>query len=512
MINTHIITDPIITNQAQHYLFLLYDTFNQDTPQELHDFSNHYYPELLTFLSQESFTGKAGQKAMIPFFSKTTKTHGHAIFVGLGTPEQQQEYFYEQYRRSVAIGIRAAQSHKITSLATTLIHHPTIDPAYLLEQLVIITNMTNYHFDEFITNPERKCTPINTITIQINTKIIAEHTAQEIVKKASIIAASINHARHWVDLPPTTLTPTYLAEQANQIAQKQGLAITIFNEQQAIDMGMGGLAGVSRGSDEECRLIIMEYKTATPHAPTIAFVGKGITFDSGGLSIKPANSMEDMKEDMSGAAAVIATMEIIAQLKPAINVIGIAPTSENLPSGKATKPGDILRFYNGKTAEVKNTDAEGRLILADALSYAVKHYKPDAIIDIATLTGACSYALGPYNTGLMSRNDALVNRIQEAAITSGDAVWRLPMSDDYQAAIKSSVADICNIGSKDIMAGATTAAHFLEAFVDKTPWAHLDIAGTAFNVPHIPYYRPGATGVGVRLLTTIAMTWKPLTE
>ncbi len=267
------------------------------------------------------------------------------------------------------------------------------------------------------------------------------------------------------------------------------------------------MAGGARGSDQDCLLLMIEDKAKKKTAPTLVFVGKGITFDSGGLSLKPAVHMETMKEDMSGAAAVIATMEALAVLKPSVNVIGITPLAENLPGPTATKPGDIVRFYNGKTAEVKNTDAEGRLILADALSYGVKQYKPDAIIDIATLTGACAYALGPFYTGLMSEHDELAERVDRAAHLSGDRVWRLPMHDDYKVAIKSPVADICNIGSNKYMAGAITAACFLQHFVDDVPWVHLDIAGTAFNVPDLPYYRPGATGVGVRLLVDLAMNW-----
>jgi leucyl aminopeptidase len=204
----------------------------------------------------------------------------------------------------------------------------------------------------------------------------------------------------------------------------------------------------------------------------------------------------------------LVALEALAHLKPDVHVIGVAPLAENLPSGKATKPGDIVQFYNGKTAEVKNTDAEGRLILADALSYVTKHYKPDAIVDIATLTGACAAALGPFYSGLMSCHDELVEKIMESGHRAGDHVWRLPLNDDYAAAIRSDVADLSNIGSQRYMAGAVTAAYFLKQFVHDTPWAHLDIAGTAFNVPDIPYYRTGATGVGVRLLVDLAMNWK----
>ena len=327
--------------------------------------------------------------------------------------------------------------------------------------------------------------------------------------KGDIIADAVNSARHWVDLPPGHLTPPELAKKAQEIAKKYDLKITQFNEEQVKKMGMGGLAGVSAGSESDCQLVIMEYNCGKKDAPTLGFVGKGITFDSGGLSLKPPVHMETMKEDMSGAAAVIGAMKAIAQLKPDVNIVALTPLSENLPSGKATKPGDILRFYNGKTAEVKNTDAEGRLVLADALSYAVKHYKLDALIDLATLTGACAYALGPFFTGLMSQHDDFANAVIKAAESSGDRVWRLPLHDDYKPAIKSAVADISNIGSKRYMAGAITAGHFLKNFVGDVPWVHLDIAGTAFNVPDIPYYRAeGATGVGVRLLIDLASDWK----
>ncbi len=272
-------------------------------------------------------------------------------------------------------------------------------------------------------------------------------------------------------------------------------------------MGMGGIYAVTRGSDQECRLAILEYRAPEPDAPTIALVGKGVTFDSGGLSIKPAKSMETMKDDMAGAAVVIGVMRIIAQFKPRINVVALAPMSENMTGGSAGKPGDIVRFYNGKTAEVKNTDAEGRLMLADAISYAVKHYKLDAIIDIATLTGSCAQALGPFYCGLFSQHDPLVKKLEQASHHSGDRVWRLPMDNDYKAAIKSDVADMCNIGNPNYMAGAITAAFFLKYFVDDVPWAHLDIAGTAFGVPDMSYFRPGATGFGTRLLTDLIMHW-----
>lgn len=425
------------------------------------------------------------------------------ILVGVGAAAASIDA-RELYRRAIGTLVRQAQSMKATSLAVQLPDAKQLGytPEELAQETIIAANLAAYNFTDFITkeNPESSEELVELI-------LCGTQVPEALVQQSSLIAHAINKARHWIDSPPSVITPPRLAAKAQEIARHHNLGITVFTEPDIIKMGMGGLAAVSRGSDVDCQLVIMEYKTEKPNAPTIAFVGKGITFDSGGLSIKPARSMETMKEDMSGAAAVIAAMEVVAQLKPDVNIVALAPMSENLPSGKATMPGDIIRFYNGKTAEVKNTDAEGRLILADALSYAVKHYKPDAIIDLATLTGACSYALGPYFAGMMSMHDDFVAKVQASADRTGDRVWRLPLHDDYKAAIKSSVADICNIGNEKIMAGTITAAHFLQHFVNDTPWVHLDIAGTAYDVPGISYFRDGATGYGVRLLVDLASNW-----
>jgi len=458
-------------------------------------------PMIMEVVKARDFTGKQGQILSVPFI-KDGSLHD-IIIVGVGVSKRASDSsFLEEYRRAIGQLVRHALSMHVKSLALHV-----VGGTMLAEQIAIIAQMAAYHFDDFITDKKQTDTPLADIVLCGEMDDNDKERIAYLIKRGSIIARAVNKARHWVDSPPTLLTPTVLADKAREIAENNNLAITVFDEQEIIKMGMGGLAAVSRGSDIDCQLIIMEYKTAHKDAPTVAFVGKGITFDSGGLSLKPARSMETMKEDMSGAAAVIAAMEAIALLKPDINVIGIAPSSENLPSGKATKPGDIVRFYNGKTAEIKNTDAEGRLILADALSYAVKNYKLDAIMDLATLTGACAYALGPYYAGLMSEHDEFVKQVEESAQRSGDYVWRLPLTNDYKQAIKSTVADICNIGNESIKAGAVTAAAFLQNFVDEVPWVHLDIAGTAFDVPNISYYRPGATGYGVRLIIDLATHW-----
>jgi leucyl aminopeptidase len=423
------------------------------------------------------------------------------VLVGLGTRDTRKQIPLERYRKALGNAVRVLETRKSSSLALQLPDAKMfgITEQELAKQTVIALEMAMYHFDQFITDNDRKIKDLKAVELVCDSA--ASKQVQDGIAQGEIIAQGVNQCRRWVDLPAESLHPEILANHAQDIR---------FNEKEVCQMGMGGLCGVSKGSDRDCQFVVMEYNCGVKDAPTLCFVGKGITFDSGGLSIKPAVNMETMKEDMSGAAAVVNAMEVIANMKPKhVNVVGITPLSENLPSGKATKPGDILTFYNGKTAEVKNTDAEGRLILADALSYAVKHYKLDAIIDLATLTGACAYALGPHFSGMMSQHDELVDKVEKAAVASGDAVWRLPLPDEYNAAIKSPIADICNIGSQRYMAGAVTAALFLKNFVDEVPWVHLDIAGTAHDVPDISYLRAdSATGVGVRLIVEIVMNWK----
>ncbi len=459
---------------------------------------------LTDFLKQNKFKGNLLETVVFPVLKSNKLVH--LVFVGLGKKGTSNTYL-EHYRRALAHLYNQCVARKLQSMSIIVPSKKTIavSDELLGQQSATTLLMADYYFDTYKSEKDAKKHEVQDVNLVVS---MGEKEFKKGIKDGEYIAQAVNKARHWIDLPPQDLTPPELAKKAKSIAKKTGLKVTVFDEKQVTKMGMGGLKGVSRGSDVDCQLVILEYKTKKKNAPTLAFVGKGITFDSGGLSLKPPAYMETMKEDMSGAAAVIATMEALAHLKPDVNVVGVTPLAENLPSGKATKPGDILTFYNGKTAEVRNTDAEGRLVLADALAYTAKHYKPDAIIDMATLTGACAYALGPFFTGMMSQDEKLVKKLEASADRSGDRVWRLPLHDDYKVAIKSDVADICNIGKNNYMAGATTAAHFLQNFVEKYPWVHLDIAGTAFNVPDMPYYKPGATGVGVRLLVDFAMHWK----
>ncbi|MBI4830224.1 MAG: leucyl aminopeptidase [Candidatus Lindowbacteria bacterium] len=318
------------------------------------------------------------------------------------------------------------------------------------------------------------------------------------------IAAAVSNIRDMVSEPAGVLTPSVLANRARDLSREHGFKCTVLLPEQIKKLKMGAFLAVAQGSHQPPRLILLEYKGGGSSKP-LALVGKAITFDSGGISLKPWEGMEEMKDDMSGGAAVLGAVCAAAMLKLPVNLIGVIPSTENLPGGGAYKPGDVLRSMSGITIEVISTDAEGRLILADALAYAAR-YKPAAIIDLATLTGACVIALGHVNTGLMGNNNDLMKKIEAAAAATSEKVWRLPMDDEYAKQIKSDIADVKNVGGRP--AGTITAALFLKKFVKDIPWAHLDIAGTAWTKDALPYCPKGATGIGVRLLTQLARDWK----
>ncbi|MBE0483471.1 MAG: leucyl aminopeptidase [Bacterioplanes sp.] len=297
--------------------------------------------------------------------------------------------------------------------------------------------------------------------------------------KGNAIGNGINYCKTLGDLPPNICTPSYLADQAHELAHTNTLKVTVLDEAELAEMGAGAFVSVAKGSSEPGKMIIMQYQGGQPDEPAHLILGKGITFDTGGISLKPGLKMDEMKYDMCGAASVLGTMQAILALQPKINVIGMITSAENMPAGNASKPGDVVTSLSGKTIEILNTDAEGRLVLCDAMTYAIRHLKPATMVDIATLTGACMAALGEVNSGLFTQDDTLANELIAAAQHSHDRVWRLPLEDDYQELLDSNFADIANIGGP--LAGATTAACFLSRFSEDTPWAHLDIAGTAWG-------------------------------
>jgi leucyl aminopeptidase len=322
------------------------------------------------------------------------------------------------------------------------------------------------------------------------------------IETGCILAEATNWARDLANEPANYLTPTEMAERARSLAEELRLECHVLERKDMEELGMNALLGVARGSHEPPKLIVLEYRGAGADAPTLGLVGKGITFDTGGISIKPAQGMQEMKSDMAGAAAVIAAMGAIARLKPKINVTALAPATENMPGGGAQRPGDVVRAMNGKTVEVINTDAEGRLILADALAYA-RQLNLSPVIDVATLTGAIIIALGRATMGAMTNNEALLERVKAAATSAGEKLWELPLLEEYKEHIKSEVADIKNVGNRE--AGSITGGLFLQEFIDDTPWVHLDIAGVDLVDKEKGILVKGSSGIPVRTLVNLAL-------
>jgi leucyl aminopeptidase len=339
--------------------------------------------------------------------------------------------------------------------------------------------------------------PVETLTVLGAT--------EEEVRRSRIIADAQNFARYLANEPANLMTPSILSERARELAAAAGLECEILDRDRMKQMGMGALLGVAQGSEEAPALIVLRYKPASPAGTGhLALVGKAVTFDTGGISIKPSEGMEKMKYDMCGGAAAIAAMRALAELKPAVPVTAFIPAVENMPGGRAQRPGDIVRTLSGKTVEVMNTDAEGRLILADALSYA-RTLGCTHLVDAATLTGAIVVALGNVNTGVFASDEALAGKVLAAATAAGEKMWRMPLDEDYREQLKTPFADMPNIGTR--WGGAITAAAFLQAFAEDTPWAHLDIAGTAWLDDAKPYLAKGPTGVAVRTFIELAMGW-----
>ncbi|HEB29214.1 MAG TPA: leucyl aminopeptidase [Porticoccus sp.] len=367
------------------------------------------------------------------------------------------------------------------------------DNVWQAQQLARKLVEASYLFNPF-KSKEKKITSLKKITLATPSRKGLD-TLKNTLNRGKAIANGVNLARELGDLPGNICTPSYLASQSRKLAKKHTkLSCKVLNEKQMKTLGMGALLSVTAGTIEPAKMIVLEYRGGKSGDKPIVLVGKGVTFDSGGISLKPGAAMDEMKYDMCGAASVLGTFSTLIEAELPINVVGIIPTVENMPSGTATKPGDIVKSMSGQTIEVLNTDAEGRLILCDALTYAGR-YKPKAVIDIATLTGACVMALGSHASGVLSNNDALAAQLETAGQTSGDRIWRLPLWIEYDKQLKSNFADMANIGGRP--AGTITAACFLGRFTKDYQWAHLDIAGTAWKSGG----NKGATGRPVPLLT-----------
>jgi leucyl aminopeptidase len=415
-----------------------------------------------------------------------------ALVVGLG---RREDLDAERARVGAALAAKQAASLEATSLAWLL--PASEQDEEIAAGLVTGTILGSYRFDRFLSgDPDDPPPPaLESLTL------VAPEGVAEAAEAARVCAEAQNRARELQSLPSNVATPSFLAARAEEIAAAhESVAVEILDREQIAAKEMGGLVAVSQGSAEEPRLIVLRYSGGGP-GPTLGFVGKGVTFDTGGISIKPSAGMHEMKMDMSGAAAVLEAVAAIAELAPPVDLIAVVPSTENMPSGTAIKPGDIITQYNGKTVEVNNTDAEGRLILADALSYAVE-LGAERIVDLATLTGAVLIALGSTYAAVISNDDALAGEVEEAGEATGELVWRLPLHAEYKELTKGTVADLTNASAKR-KAGTIYAGSFLEEFVGETPWAHVDIAGTAWDVGR-EYTGSDASGFGVRLLVELA--------
>jgi leucyl aminopeptidase len=435
----------------------------------------------------------------------TLHTMGHlatrrVIVVGLGP---QEKVTTQSIRRASAIAARHAQETGTHHLALALHWNtPSLDEEQSIQVQVEGALLGLYTFRKY-QHSEHNGNGKGVSQIRVLVEGTGKGSYEQAIYHGRVLAEATNFTRDLVNEPPNVLTPSELAHRAVTMAKHVGLEHEVLDKAKIEELHMGGLLGVSQGSAKPPRFIILRYQGA-PHSTEkgLALVGKGITFDTGGISIKPAERMDEMKGDMAGAAAVLGAMQAIALLKPSINVTALIPTCENMPSSTAYRPGDILRIMNGKTIEIVNTDAEGRLILADALSYAAKEGL-SPIIDLATLTGGIVVALGKTMTGLFCNDEQLTDEIIAAGRVAGEKFWPMPLDEEYKEQIKSDIADIKQTGGR--YASSVTAAKILEQFVGNAKWAHLDIAGTSYLDSPKPYQEKGSTGIGVRTLTELVL-------
>ncbi len=460
------------------------------------------------------FSGREGETLLFYPSGKRKLQAKRILVVGLGKAEEiaanngvaAADVWRENYRKA---GGRVSETALKTKAAKILV---VVPEPFILEKQDVVECLTEglmlgaYQFKKYKKTKEEDDPGAAIAEIQLFTEK-AEKVILQGLNMGRIAALSACAARDMANEPGNVWTPASFAEFGRKLARTYKLNCKVLSKADMLRLKMGGILGVNSGSAQPPKMVILEYKTSTRN-PTLLLVGKGLTFDSGGISLKPPKGMEEMKFDMCGGAAVLGLMQAVGEEKPkGINVVAVVPATENLPGPSALKPGDIITIYGGKTVEVLNTDAEGRLILADALAYGIKQYKPRVVVDLATLTGAVVIGLGHHRTGLLSNNDELAQQVMAAGDRSGEPLWRLPLGPEYSKQIKSTVADIKNIGNRS--AGTITAAAFLQEFVGDTAWAHLDIAGTAYNFTEKPYVPNKApSGIGVRTLLELIRHWK----
>ena len=445
-------------------------------------------------LKRGDMNGKAGSTLLLHHVPGVAAER--VLLLGLGKDAELSD---KAYREAVRAALRAVgqTGSSDATLCLLEIGVKSRDAAWKAEHIALISGECTYRFEGFKGTPDRHQTALKHIAVALPGK--AEQSAVDTALRAGhAIAEGIAFAKDLGNTPPNVCTPAFLADAAKKMGKSHGVKVEVLEQKELEKLGMGSFLSVSKGSRNPPKFIIMQHNGGKKGVKPAVLVGKGITFDTGGISIKPAPDMDEMKYDMSGAGSVLGTMKAIALMKLPLNVVGLVPTCENMPDGAATRPGDIVKSMSGQTIEILNTDAEGRLILCDALTYA-ERYQPSAVVDIATLTGACVVALGTVASGMFSNKDALAQEMIKAGDAAYDRVWQLPLWDDYQEQLRSNFADMANIGGRP--AGSVTAACFLARFAKKFDWAHLDVAGTAYKSGR----EKGSTGRPVGLLCHFLM-------
>ena len=443
-------------------------------------------------VSAGDFSGKAESTLLL--YPPVGSSPERILILGLG---DEDDFNAETLRRIAGRSVRVAEGLRVSSIAIRMDAAWDLGMAPAAQAATEGSVLAAWRFSELKRGEDDGELGPEVTELSLLVDEDWEGDAREGARVGLAQARGENLARTLQSRPGNVATPTHLAEEAERLGEVVGLEVTVLGPDEMEAEGMGAILAVAQGSEQEPRLIVLEHRGGREGDPPLLLVGKGLTFDAGGISIKPASGMEDMKFDMSGGAAVFGALYAVAELGLPINVVGIVPSSENLLSGRAVKPGDVVRTREGKTVEILNTDAEGRLILSDALSYA-QTFRPTAMVDCATLTGACVVALGNHASGILGTDEGLIQELREAGDRSGERCWPLPLWKEYREQLDSTVADLKNVGGRP--AGTITAAAFLKEFVGEVPWAHLDIAGTAYGEGKLSYQRKGGFGVPTRLL------------
>jgi leucyl aminopeptidase len=473
--------------------------------------------QISAVIDSEDFAGNSGETQMLYSGGKIPATR--VQLVGLG---KEEDLDANAYRSAAGRAVNVARAKNAAKIAVVAARSRKVPLETAVQAMAEGAVLAGYRFDSYRQPDKKKSGGAAAVTLLLD-RSGDLRAGRGAARTGTVLAESQNVARRLSDEPPNLLPPLELARSAQRVAREVGLGVKIMREPELKRRGMGGILAVGGGSSRPPCLVVLEHDPRPSRSrsavkagksgsarksrrPTVCLVGKGITFDSGGISIKPSGAMDEMKHDMSGAATVVGAMRAVALLKLPIRVVGVIAAAENLPSSTAYRPGDIVTTLSKKTVEVLNTDAEGRVVLADALHYARTEYQPEAMVDLATLTGACVVALGKWATGMFANHQKLADAIHDAGEASAERAWQLPLWDEHRKAVRSSVADIKNTTGRD--ASSSTAAAFLQNFVGETPWVHLDIAGTAWGSSPAPYLSKGATGVGVRLLLELLRTWK----